>query len=227
MNLRLKSILELFSGRFIGIIATTLILVTVVTCSSISLKKYESPELYKHRINKIAVLPIVITAASNTQVSGSYSPGWIIETFTTTALSPAEYYPAEQVYVNSLVNNLTNVYIIKPRVIDKKMKDMTVKSYEQAIVLVASNFDADSVLSLRIRDLNLRAQSSLEGRAAAIGHADLTLFDDSGIPLWSVSAEVAYREGFAGSPAPSIESYISYVMEHFIVELSNLIKNLK
>lgn len=41
-------------------------------------------------------MTIVITAASETTVSGSYSPAWINETHTTRALSPSEYYPAEQ-----------------------------------------------------------------------------------------------------------------------------------
>jgi len=191
-------------------------------CSSIDIKSYKSPDMANYKIRKVAIMPLVITSSAQTRVSGNYSPNWIVETFTTTALSPAEYFPAEQEMVSSLSNKLGKIEIITPSTIDSAMKGKKLQTYDSAILEIAKHFKADAVISFRIRDVILRAGSQIEGRSAAQGHVDLTLYSSEGSPLWSISSEAVYRKGSAFSHAPSMASFMKYIMEEYNTEIEDL-----
>lgn len=204
------------------VVCITVGLVFLTACSSIDIKSYKSPDMANYKIRKVAIMPLVITSSAQTRVSGNYSPNWIAETFTTTALSPAEYFPAEQEMVNCLSNKLGKIKIITPSTIDSAMKGKKLQTYDSAILEIAKHFNADAVISFRIRDVILRAGSQIEGRSAALGHVDLTLYSSEGSPLWSISAEAVYRKGSAFSNAPSMASFVKYIMEEYNAEIENL-----
>jgi hypothetical protein len=211
---------------FSQFICSAVLLAILTGCSHIELKTYRSPDLGKYRIEKVAIMPLVITSSAQTRVSGSYSPSWISETFTTTALSPAEYFSAEEEMVNTLSSKLGRIKFVTPSVIDNAMKGKKIQTYHAALLEVVKHFNADAVISFRIRDVILRAGSQIEGRSAAMGHVDLTLYGSEGSPLWSVSSESVYRRGTAFSQAPSMASFVKYIMEEYQGEIEALAKQL-
>lgn len=199
------------------------IILTALACSTMQIRNYVAPELSNYKINKIVLMPMVITAGSLTQVSTSYSPDWITVTTSTAALSPAEYYPAEQEFVTAISENLSKVQFIRPGVVDTEMKKSpSIPTYQEAIISVAKRFDGDAVLAFRLRDVNLISGSQIEGPAAAKGHADLTLYSPTGDALWSVSTEASLRKGAAWSPAPPLDLFVKYIMRGFGPDLQKL-----
>jgi hypothetical protein len=185
--------------------------------------RYHSDALSGQKVKTIAVLPIVVTAASTTKVAGSYSPQWIRETYTTTSLAPAEYQPAEQDYMRVLKASLPKVSFVEPDKVNRAMRQSPVATYDEAILATAKATGSDAVLSFRIRNLNQRAGSQIEGRPAAIGHADLTLFNSAGEPLWSVAGSLSYRQGNAvWSGPPPLYAFVRYALDSFQKDLREL-----
>ena len=192
------------------------------SCSSVNVRLYQSPDLSKHAIRKIAVMPLVITAAAQTQVAATYSPQWITETYTTTALSASEYHPAEQAFMKSVEKTLSKVKLVYPGQVDKEMRSSAVRKYQDAIASVANHFKADAVLSFRIRNVNLQSGTYQGGGSTATGHIDLSLYSAAGDELWSASAEAFYKTGFSWSPAPSLDAFVDYVMTKMEPHLEKL-----
>jgi hypothetical protein len=215
-------------SRICKMVCTISLLAMLSCCSSIEINTYKAPEFGKQKIKKMAIMPIVITSSAQTRVSGSYSPSWIVETFTTAALSPAEYYPAEQEFLNAISRRFNFQVIVPPSGIDKAMKGKHMQTYNDALLEVIKQFKADAVISFRIRDTILRAGSMVEGRSAAIGHVDMTLYDSKGAPLWSISSEAFYRRGTTSSNAPPpMSSFVKFIMEQHQNALDDLAKQIQ
>jgi hypothetical protein len=205
----------------------------IIACSTTHSNVYRAETLKEKRIERIAIMPMIILAASKTTVAGTYTTTWVSETWTTMAMSPAEYLPAEQVYVESLSASLQGMDLVNPRLIDKKMKNQRIPTYEQAVVRVCERFDADAVLTMKIRNLNMRAGGYLEGHTGKCdGHVDLSLHDADGTVLWSVSSDVRYEKGtvlfnIIPDPAPALSDFMKYTMKEMRVHLANLSQTIK
>jgi hypothetical protein len=186
-----------------------------VGCSTVNKNTYTSPELPDKTITTIAAMPLVVSRAARTEVSGTYSPGWISETFETSPLSPAEYLPAEQAFFSAVSHALAAVELFAPRSVDERMQNESAESVDEAITLVARSMNADAVFLLQLRDVVLREQSQIEGRATAMGESDLTLYDREGAVIWAVSSQNVFKTGMAGSPAPSLRQYVEFIMQEY------------
>ncbi|NBB90380.1 MAG: hypothetical protein GVY23_04125 [Spirochaetes bacterium] len=107
------------------------------------------------------------------------------------------------------------VELFAPRSVDERMQNESAESVDEAITLVARSMNADAVFLLQLRDVVLREQSQIEGRATAMGESDLTLYDREGAVIWAVSSQNVFKTGMAGSPAPSLRQYVEFIMQEY------------
>jgi len=107
-----------------------------------------------------------------------------------------------------------------------------IPTFDQAVVLVADNFDADAVMVIKIRNLNLRGGGHFENHTGkGDGHVDLSLYDSNGTIVWAISSEVKYEKGtflfnIIPDAAPSLADFVDYTMTQmkvYLIELSNII----
>jgi hypothetical protein len=205
-------------------IALALALAAVVSgCSHISVSSYRAENAAPARVKTVALMPLIIQGATETQVGLSYSPGWITETRFETALSPGEYKPAEAAFVDSARHIFAGRSIITPAEVDAAMSGQTAATVKDAVAAVATRTHADAVALFRVNRFDTHA-AGLDN-AKATGHADLTLYLPSGEPAWSVSAEAERSgAGFHGGGAPTLRDYVEYVSEAFESEASAMMR---
>lgn len=221
------------SGTILFLFLVTTLGLFLSGCSVTHSNVYKAETLKEKRIMRIAVMPMIVLAASKTSVAGTYTTTWVSETWTTMAMSPSEYLPAEQAYMKALSTNLQGIDLVKPRFIDEKMKNQKIPTYEQAVVRVSEHFDTDAVLTIKIRNLNLRGGCYFEGHTGkGDGHVDLSLHDTNGTIQWSVSSDIKYNKGtvlfnIIPDPAPSLSDFIKYAMEEMKVHLVDLAQTIK
>jgi len=221
-----------FSGVIYFLLIVTTLSLFLFGCSVSHSNVYKSAKLKENRMMRIAVMPMIILAASKTTVSSTYTSTWISETWTTMALSPAEYLPAEQAFMESLTASFPKIELVSPRIIDEKMRGQKIPNYEQAVVQVAKRFNADAVFTIKIRNLNLRGGNAFEDHTGkGDGHVDLSIHDRNGTILWSVSSDVRYVKGtflfnIIPDPPPSLSEFIAHVMKEMDVHLMELAKTI-
>lgn len=203
--------------------------------SVISSEIYDSGKYKSSNITRLAVMPIIIINASKTSVSSTrlstYEGYWLSEKSRTITMSPAEYLPAENTIVNSISSINPNIDVVGPRKVESVLKHKRFNEDAQAIVEVAQHFKSDVIISIVIRNLNLRGGGAIEGHSGkGQGHVDISLYNPDGKISYSISSNVKYQKGtqvfnMIPDPAPSLSDFIGYVMQELRPKLTVVIGN--
>ena len=186
--------------------------------SAVNLEIYDSGNNDTSKIERLAIMPIIVIGASKTSVSSTRTDYWLSEKGSTTAMSPAEYLPAEKVIIDTFSTLNASIKIIKPNDINKAFKKLSFESYEQAVKEVVRQFNVDRVVSMRIRNLNLRGGGAIHGHSGkGYGHVDISIYNSDGTITWSVASQVRYQKGsqifnMIPDPAPSPSDFVGYFM---------------
>jgi hypothetical protein len=196
-----------------------LVLVSSGCFSAFNVTRYRAPAASAGSIQTIAVPPLIIVAATETQSTLSYAPGWYLQTSVTLPMSPAEYEPAQQATLESLRSSLSRWTIVPPAEVDKVMSGSALPQEKAMLGEIAKRTNADAVLIVRVRNFNQRP-AALEN-AQASGTMDMTLYTADGSVIWSLVAEVV--RGPAGSnAAPSLAQFMDYALDKFKPEVDQM-----
>jgi hypothetical protein len=169
----------------------------------------------------VAVMPMVVIAASETRTVGSYSPLWLISTTGSHVLSPGEYKPAETRLMEFARVHFAGSRVVSPEEVDQAMRGSAQLTVEEAVPAVALAVQVDAVLLMRLRVV--RFQTGLPGapqRGTASGHADLTLHSGSGKVIWSLAGKITRLSTmvYAGD-TPTLLQLVDYTLDEFADEL--------
>lgn len=204
-----------------SIVAVTLGLALSGCFSGFSVTRYRSPSASGEGPRKIAVVPLIIVAATETKSSFSHVAGWFSQTSIDLPMSPAEYEPAQAAVVEALGEALADRVLVGPREVDAAMRARGEAPGDERTVAraIAETTSSEGVLVTRIRNFNQRP-AALEN-AQASGTMDLTLYDAAGEVVWSLAAEVV--RGPAGTnAAPTLTQFVEYAMARFEPEVREL-----
>ena len=206
--------------RTLSVLLFSLVTLSFYGCagSAVHLEIYDSGNNDASKIQRLAIMPMIVIEASKTSVSSTRTDYWLSETRYKQAMSPAEYLPAEKVVIDTISSFNPTIDVIKPDDINKAFKKLRFENYEQAVKEVARRFNVDRVVSMRIRNLNLIGGGAIHGHSGkGNGHVDITIYNADGSITWSISSQVRYQKGsqifnMIPDPAPSLSDFVGYFM---------------
>lgn len=187
--------------------------------SSINVTRYRAPTAQVGGLTRIAVMPLMVTSAAETQVNATFTPFWMAETKVTVPMSPAQYKPAEATMFDGAKAAFAGVALASPDEVDAAMKDAHPADLEHAAAEVATRLRANAVLVVAVRNFN--AQNAGLERAHASGLTDVTLYSAKGEVLWSLSGQVD-RGPVGSNAAPSLTQFIEYAMSQLVPEMRQM-----
>jgi hypothetical protein len=192
----------------------------MTACSSFGVSRYRAKNYRPNGVEQFALMPLILRLAQAESKSLTWAPGFIAQTTTMNALSPAQYLPAAEEMEVNVLRALQGRRVITPDRVTEVMGSTPAPDLATAIRTVAERTDVDAVILVEVSNFIARA-AGLEN-AQAEGRTDVTCFRRNGEVQWSLSA-IVVKGPVGTNAAPSLTQYMEYTMARMLPEIQQML----